>query len=97
MEEIYGRDYSEMLAVLDFEELHEVLEELGPDDLPTVACISIMAGRDPDLASGTVAYVKGALFLRWLEDAVGRAGARPPPLGVVRDQRFSRAGCGWIP
>jgi len=71
MEEIYGRDYSEMLAVLDFQGLQEALTELGPES-PDSRLHLDMAGRDPDLASGTVAYVKGALFLRWLEEKVGR-------------------------
>jgi leukotriene-A4 hydrolase len=72
MEAVYGRPYSDMLAVLGRQDLDDVLKELGPESPDTRLHLDI-AGRDPDEVTSDVAYEKGALFLRMLEAAVGRA------------------------
>ena len=70
MEEVYGREYEEMLAVLGFQDLKKTLQELnnGPDTHLRLD----LAGRDPDDGMTDVAYEKGALLLRKIEEEVGR-------------------------
>ena len=72
MEALYGRDYSEMLAVLSRQGLeHEVKELLAkkPEDTHLKLDLS---GRDPDDGMTAIAYDKGYFFLRLLEETVGR-------------------------
>lgn len=71
MEAVYGRPYFDMLAVLGRQDLADILEELGPENPDTHLRLSL-AGRDPDDGMTDIAYEKGALFLRMLEEAVGR-------------------------
>ncbi len=71
MEAVYGRPYFDMLAVLGRQTLEDAFTELGKDSPDTRLRLEL-AGRDPDEATGDVAYEKGALFLRLLEAAVGR-------------------------
>ncbi len=72
MEAVYGRPYADMLAVLGRQDLEDVLKELGPESPDTRLHLDIK-DRDPDEVTSDVAYEKGALFLRMLEAAVGRA------------------------
>ncbi|MEA2491391.1 MAG: leukotriene-A4 hydrolase [Acidobacteriota bacterium] len=67
-EKLYGREYSEMLWGLGLTEVKEELATLPPGDQHLYIDLT---GRDPDDAPGIV-YEKGALFLRRLEEAVGR-------------------------
>ena len=67
-EQLYGREYSEMLWLLGVTEASEELATLPPADQHLYVNL---AGRDPDEAPGTV-YEKGALFLRLLEETAGR-------------------------
>ncbi len=71
MEAVYGRPYAEMLAVLGRQDLQDAFDELGPES-PDTALYLNLAGRDPDEGTGNVAYEKGALFLRMLEQSLGR-------------------------
>jgi len=71
MEALYGRDYTEMLAVLDQQVLLETLEELGPESPDSHLQLELV-DRDPDESFGDVAYEKGYLFLRMLEETLGR-------------------------
>ncbi|MGD2115533.1 MAG: M1 family aminopeptidase/hydrolase, partial [Acidobacteriota bacterium] len=71
MERLYGRDYAEMLAALGRQDLAEKIAELGPGSADTHLHLDL-AGRDPDDGMTDVAYEKGALFLRMLEERVGR-------------------------
>jgi len=71
MEELYGRSYEEMLAELGFQDLQEEIEELGENDPDTRLHLDLK-GRNPDDGMSDVAYEKGALFLRMLEENVGR-------------------------
>ena len=67
-EQLYGRDYSEMLWLLGVTDVKEELATLPPKDQQLYIDLT---GRDPDDAPGTV-YEKGALFLRLLEETAGR-------------------------
>ncbi|MEM7316195.1 MAG: M1 family aminopeptidase/hydrolase, partial [Planctomycetota bacterium] len=69
MEAVYGRKYSEMLAKLALESLKEELQSLTRRD--TWLKLDLR-GRNPDDGMTGVAYDKGYLFLRMLEETVGR-------------------------
>lgn len=72
MEALYGKPYSDMLAVLGFQDLKNTLAELMPtDSLGT--CLKLhLEGRDPDEGMNDIAYEKGYCFLRNVENSVGR-------------------------
>jgi leukotriene-A4 hydrolase len=70
MEEVYGRDYSEMLALLGYQDLEATVAELPPRDTHLYLDLT---GRDPDEAATKLAYEKGYFLLRLIEETVGRA------------------------
>jgi len=74
LEVLYGRERADMEAVLGRQDLDEALAELAPED---TRLRLQLAGRDPDDALSDVAYEKGALLLRALEDAYGREAFDP--------------------
>ena len=69
MEEMYGREYGDMLRVLGRQDLTSTIEGAKPEDQKLHL---EMAGRDPDEGVNDIAYEKGALFLRTLEERIGR-------------------------
>lgn len=71
MEELYGKEYAEMLAQLGYQDLLDEVEGLAgnPDDTKLKLDLS---DRNPDDAMSEIAYEKGAFFLRMLEEAAGR-------------------------
>jgi leukotriene-A4 hydrolase len=69
MEAIAGRDYSEMLALLGYQDLVATVAELAPRD---THLLLDMKGRDPDDAATKLPYEKGYSFLRLCEETVGR-------------------------
>jgi leukotriene-A4 hydrolase len=71
MEELYGREYAEMLAVLDMQSLKGTIEELGSDSPDTSLRLDLQ-GRDPDEGMTDIAYQKGHFFLRMMEEHFGR-------------------------
>ena len=71
MEAVYGKDYADMLKVLEYESLVETVNELGKDAPDTHLKLKL-EGRDPDEGVSDIAYNKGAYFLRLLESKVGR-------------------------
>jgi leukotriene-A4 hydrolase len=71
MESLYGKEYADMLAVLGRQDLQREIDDKGADSPDTHLFLSL-AGRDPDEGTSDIAYEKGALFLRMLEQAVGR-------------------------
>jgi len=72
LEEVYGREFSETEAVIGRKELERELMLLGPDSPDTRLKVDT-EGRDPDEGSGVIPYEKGYLFLRLIEETVGRA------------------------
>ena len=69
MESLYGRDYSEMLALLGYQDLTEEISNLEP----SMQRLKLnMVGLHPDDAMTDIAYEKGYFFLRMLEEKVGR-------------------------
>jgi aminopeptidase N len=70
MEEISGRDYSEMLALLGRQDLEATVAELPEGDTHLFIDLT---GRDPDEAATKLPYEKGYFLLRLIEETVGRA------------------------
>lgn len=71
MEAVYGDDYAEMLAELGLQDLINTLDDLGWDSPDTRLHLDL-DNRNPDDGMTDIAYEKGYLFLKWLEDTVGR-------------------------
>jgi len=71
MESLYGEDYTNMLWLLGFQDLQGTIEDLGVDHPDTHLKLSL-EGRDPDEGMTDIAYEKGSLMLRSLEEKVGR-------------------------
>ncbi|HEX9984346.1 MAG TPA: M1 family metallopeptidase [Thermoanaerobaculia bacterium] len=69
MEKVYGRDYSEMLALLGRQDLEATVAELPERD---TYLLLDLEGRDPDEAATKLAYEKGYSLLRLIEQTVGR-------------------------
>ncbi|MBL0210484.1 MAG: M1 family metallopeptidase [Holophagaceae bacterium] len=69
VEAIYGRRKEEMEARLGRQTLQRLLDTLPAAD---TALWYPMKGRDPDEDTSEIAYEKGALFLRTIEEAFGR-------------------------
>ncbi len=72
MEELEGREVVEMHAILGKRELEEEVAAQPAGDEGDTALYIALEGRDPDEELGTAPYEKGYLFLRLLEDTVGR-------------------------
>lgn len=68
-EEVYGWERAAMEVALEVDSLKEELEDL---DEPDQVLHIDLSGRDPDDGVTSVPYVKGSMFLRTLEHAVGR-------------------------
>lgn len=73
MEEVYGRDYSEMLASLTRSELKEDAAAMLEDRPEDTKLKLDLAGRNPDEGVTSIPYNKGYFFLRLIEEEVGRS------------------------
>lgn len=73
MEELYGREYADMLEMLNYQGLQaEIQEMMKADNAEDTKLKLDLEGRDPDEGMTAIAYDKGAFFLKTLETAVGR-------------------------
>jgi leukotriene-A4 hydrolase len=73
MEKLYGRDYSEMLAMLALQELQETVDELKAKNLYADTKLKLnLVDRNPDEGVTDIAYNKGYFFLRAIEEQHGR-------------------------
>ena len=70
VEDVYSQRRADMEAVLGLRDLQRDLESLDAAD---TRLVPELQGRDPDDVFSSVPYEKGALLLRWLEHAIGRA------------------------
>jgi aminopeptidase N len=68
-EEVYGLEQALMEQVLDRRDLENELREFPPPD--QILHIDL-TGRDPDEGCTHIPYIKGALFLRLMEQTFGR-------------------------
>jgi leukotriene-A4 hydrolase len=69
MEEVFGKESSEMLALLNRQDLDESLASIAPGDSHLRLQLE---NRDPDDGMTDIAYNKGYFFLRAIEDLTGR-------------------------
>lgn len=73
MEALYGRDYSEMLALLSLQDLRAEVKEMTSGKRAGDTHLKLdLKNRNPDDGVTTIAYDKGFYFLRWLEKRCGR-------------------------
>jgi leukotriene A-4 hydrolase/aminopeptidase len=72
MEAVYGRDYSEMLAMISHADMKAEVEEIMADKPEDTRLKLDLKGRDPDEGMSAIAYDKGYHFLRLCEETVGR-------------------------
>ncbi len=73
MEELFGRSYAEMLAQLSKNALEDDIEEFIAGGKADDTKLKLdLNGRNPDDGVTSVPYDKGYLFLRWIEESVGR-------------------------
>lgn len=74
MEALYGKEIADILALIEFQELQENIEEIQAGKFPEDTKLKLsLAGRNPDEGMTDIAYVKGAFFLKTLEKQVGRS------------------------
>ncbi len=71
MEEIEGKEYTDMLHVLGFQDLQTELDLIGREDPDTRLHLDL-GGRNPDDGLTSIAYEKGAYLLILMEQAAGR-------------------------
>lgn len=72
MEAVYGREISEMLALLSYQGLRDEVAEIidrNPNDTHLKLHLD---GRNPDDGMSAIAYDKGYFFLRLIEETTGR-------------------------
>ena len=73
MEALYGKEIADMLLLIEFEELQEEIEKIEKGEHPDDSKLKLnLAGRNPDEGMTDIAYVKGAFFLKTLENLIGR-------------------------
>lgn len=73
MEELYGKEVADILAVIEKQELDATLEHLENSNHPEDTHLKLkLDQRNPDDGMTEIAYIKGAYFLRTLEQEVGR-------------------------
>ena len=71
MEAVYGQERAEMEWVLGRQDLDNEIDDLAETPADQILHIDL-SGRDPDDGMTQIAYEKGALFLRLLEETYGR-------------------------
>ena len=73
MEEIYGNDFANMLAILSYQDLQEEIEWLNSEGRQADTRLKVdLEGRDPDDGLTGIPYDKGFYFLKLIEETVGR-------------------------
>lgn len=70
-EAMNGKSYADMLWELGYQDLETAVNDLGKDSKDTHLKLDL-TGRDPDDGLTDIAYEKGALFLKLIENNVGR-------------------------
>ncbi len=89
MEQLYGKETADMLALIEFQELENEIEGFNEDGHPEDTHLKLsLKDRNPDDGMTQVAYVKGAFFLKTLEKAAGRAKFDKFLKGYFEDHQF---------
>jgi len=74
MEKLYGKETANILALIEFQDLTVALEDMASSEHPEDTHLKLeLDHRSPDEGMTDIPYVKGAYFLRTLEQKVGRA------------------------
>lgn len=73
MEKLYGRDYAEMLASLNLQDLKDEVKQLQDlNQYEDTKLLLKLEGRNPDDGVTAIAYNKGYFFLRSIEEQYGK-------------------------
>ena len=89
MEELRGKSYSNMLSLVEFAELKKEIEELTKSNKIYDTRLKLdLNGRDPDDCITQIAYVKGAYFLKTIENLVGRKSMDEFLVNYFKDHAF---------
>ncbi|HKZ38353.1 MAG TPA: M1 family metallopeptidase, partial [Chryseolinea sp.] len=73
MEKLYGKDYAEMLALLDLQGLKQTVADMKAANTYGDTKLKLnLQGRNPDEGVTDIAYNKGYFFLRSIEEKHGR-------------------------
>lgn len=74
MEELEGEEVANMLSLIEFQELQREMDHISASSFPEDSQLKLaLKGRNPDEGMTSVAYVKGAYFLKTLENRVGKS------------------------
>lgn len=74
MEQVYGKEYADMLMLIEYQGLEFENEDILNGDYPEDTQLKLdLKGRNPDDGMTAIAYVKGAFFLKTLEELAGRS------------------------
>ncbi len=73
MEALYGKEIADIHKFIERQDLTATLDDMENGDHPEDTHLKLhLEDRDPDEGMSDIAYVKGAFFLRTIEEAVGR-------------------------
>lgn len=73
MEKLYGKETADMLALIEFQELESEVKAFMEEGKEEDTHLKLgLDSRNPDEGMTSIAYVKGAFFLKTLERKVGR-------------------------
>ncbi len=74
MEEIFGTDFANMLALLSYHDLQDEIEWLNSENRSADTRLRVdLKGRNPDDGLTGIPYDKGFFLLKLMEETVGRA------------------------
>ena len=69
MEQVYGADYANMLALISYQDLQAEIEDFGAESPRTMLKLDL-AGQDPDEGMTSIAYDKGFYLLKLIEQTI---------------------------
>jgi aminopeptidase N len=73
MEKLYGKEIADILAIIEFQELENEIDQIRKSKFPNDSKLFLdLKNRNPDDGMTDIAYIKGAFFLKTLEDKIGR-------------------------
>ncbi|HLP55428.1 MAG TPA: M1 family metallopeptidase [Fluviicola sp.] len=89
MEELYGKETADMLALIEFQELQVEIDKFMKNGQEKDTHLKLsLNGRNPDDGMTDIAYVKGAFFLKTLERDFGRRRFDEFLKGYFEDHQF---------
>ena len=73
MEEVYGKDYAEMLALISYQDLKDEVDGMTAEGKAEDTKLKLdLKDRNPDDGVSAIAYDKGFYLLKLIENTVGR-------------------------